>query len=55
MTLTAVWMEAAKVWAEGKMSDGWDRKDGLNISIFYTHMLSFIADNFNLIPKNGNL
>jgi len=52
MTPIEVWMESARVWAESKMpEEGWDRKDGLNISIFYNHMLKYISDNFNLTPK----
>lgn len=46
-----IWMEAARVFAESKMPENWDRKDGLNISVFYNHMLKFIADNYDLSPK----
>lgn len=46
-----IWMEAARLWSEEQMPQDWDRNDGLYISIFYNHMLKFIADNYNLTSK----
>lgn len=51
------WMEQARLFAElmmykGENNQGWDRNDGLNISIFYNHMLKFIQDHYELYAKN---
>jgi len=35
-------MELARVYAEYKMPDNWDRNDSIQIPIFYNHMINYI-------------
>ena len=45
------WMEKARLFAESQMPEDWNRKDQINVSIFYIHMLDFIGGNYKLIPR----
>lgn len=43
--------EKARLWAEGYMPDGWDRKDHIMIGIFYKHYVDYFFNNYNFRAK----
>jgi hypothetical protein len=41
----------AILYAEHRMGESWDRRDGILIANFYSYMLQFIDDNYELVKK----
>lgn len=49
--MKVTWKEAkeeARLYAEMKMGDNWDRNDPINIGNFYDHYIFFLQVNFKL-------
>ena len=41
----------AIIYAEHRMGDNCDRRDGILIAKFYSYMLEFIGNNYELVKK----
>lgn len=42
--MTTVDKEEARLYAESKMYEGWNRRDGIEIAVFYNHMVDFLVE-----------